>query len=78
MLLVTPPRITGNWNWNDIVEAMEETLDMAKKRAVEPSQIEATSFAQVLPAIMVAVTSYWITVATNLSLNNLVSEVNNS
>jgi hypothetical protein len=78
MLLVTPPRITGNWNWNDIVEAMEETLDMAKKRAVEPSQIEATSYAQVLPAIVLAVTSYWITVATNLSFNNFVSEVNTS
>jgi hypothetical protein len=70
MLLVTPPQITGEWNWNDIVEAIEETLEMAKKRAVESTQIEATSYAQFLPSIMMAVTSYGITVATNLSINN--------
>ena len=70
MLLVTPPVIKGNWSWDEIVEALEETFSMAKKRAVEPSQIEKTGYAQFLPATMMAVTLYWITMATNLSMNN--------
>lgn len=70
MLLVTPPHITGKWDWNNIIDAMNETLAMAKKRAVEPAQIEGTSYAQFLPSTMMAVTRYAITVATNLSINN--------
>ncbi len=70
MLLVTPPEITGHWSWLTIIESMEETLEMAKKRAIEPSHIEASNYAQFLPATMMAVTLYWITVATNLSVNN--------
>jgi hypothetical protein len=70
MLLVVPPKITGNWQWGNIVEAMEETLEMAKKRAVAPDDIATTDYAQFLPTTMMAVTLYWITVATNLSLNN--------
>jgi hypothetical protein len=70
MLLVVPPKITGSWQWNDIVESLEETLQMAKKRAVAPDDIATTAYAQLLPTTMMAVTLYWITVATNLSLNN--------
>ncbi len=71
MLLVTPPVVNGKWEWNDIVEAMEEALMMAKKRAVEPSMIDTTKYAQFLPASMMAVTPYWITMAINLALNNI-------
>ncbi len=78
MLLVTPPQITGSWQWNDIIEAMEETLQMAKKRAVEPSQIENTSYAQFLPATMTAVTMHWITAALNLSVNNNIYKIINN
>jgi hypothetical protein len=70
MLLVVPPKITGSWQWNDIVESMEETLQMAKKRAIAPDNIETTAYAQFLPATMMAVTLHWITVATNLAINN--------
>jgi hypothetical protein len=70
MLLVTPPSLKGSWSWIDIIEAMEETLEMAKKRAVEPVQIETTAYAQFLPTTMMAVTRHWITAATNLSANN--------
>ena len=70
ILLVVPPKITGNWQWDNIVVSMEETLEMAKKRAIEPANIETTAYAQFLPATMMAVTLYWITVATNLSINN--------
>ena len=70
MLLVTPPEFTGSWKWEDIIDSMEETLQMVKKRAVEPSMIEKTHYAQFLPTTMMAVTLHWITVATNLAVNN--------
>jgi hypothetical protein len=70
MLLVVPSQITGNWQWSDIVESLEETLEMAKKRAVEPSQVDTTGYAQFLPSTMMAVTLHAITVATNLAVNN--------
>lgn len=79
MLLVVPPQITGQWQWEDITDALEETLAMAKKRAVEPSQVEATSYAQFLPTTMMAVTLHWITVATNLAVNNdIYKEINSN
>lgn len=70
MLLMVPPQFTGKWKWEYIVESLEETMDMAKKRAIEPSQIETTGYAQFLPTTMMAVTLHWITVATNLAMNN--------
>jgi hypothetical protein len=78
MLLVTPPQITSSWQWSDIIESMEETLEMAKKRAVEPVQIEDTSYAQFLPTTMMAVTMHWITAATNLSINNNIYKIINN
>jgi hypothetical protein len=70
MLLVTPPDFSGNWQWDNLVAALEETLEMAKKRAVEPAMLEKTKYAQFLPTTMMAVTLHWITVSTNLALNN--------
>lgn len=74
MLLAVPPVFTGKWHWNDLVDTLHETLDMAKKRAIEPKQIDKSAYAQFLPATMMAVTLYWITVATNLASNNMVYE----
>jgi hypothetical protein len=73
-LLVTPPRATGNWQWSDITAALKETLDMAKKRAVEPSQLDDTAYARFLPATVMATTLYQISISGNLSLNNKVHD----
>ena len=70
MLLLVPPEIKGHWQWMDVVGALDETLEMAKKRAIEPSKLEGSNFAQFLPTTMMAVTMNWITVASNLSMNN--------
>ena len=74
MLVAVPPKLTGKWHWNDLVDTIHETMDMAKKRAVEPAQIEATAYAQFLPTTMMAVTLYLITLSTNLAINNAVYE----
>jgi hypothetical protein len=70
MLLVTPPDFKGNWQWQDLVDALRETLDMAKQRAVEPQQIDATSYACFLPAILMAATLFPITIGMNLAVSN--------
>jgi hypothetical protein len=70
MLLVTPPEFTGSWQWQDLVDALNETLDMAKKRAVEPKQIDATPYARILPATIMAATLYQISISANLAVNN--------
>ena len=74
MLVAVPPKLTGKWHWNDLIDTIHETIDMAKKRAVEPAQIETTAYAQFLPTTMMAVTLYLITLSTNLAINNAVYE----
>jgi hypothetical protein len=69
LLLAVTPEVTGHWQWDDLVATLHETLDMAKKRAVEPQHLDDTVLAQFLPAVMIPVTRYLITVATNLAVN---------
>lgn len=73
-LLVTPPNFDGAWQWQDLVDALNETLEMARKRAVEPSHVDATSYARFLPATVMAATLYQISISANLALNNKVYE----
>lgn len=70
MLLALPPVLRGNWVWDDLVAMLNQTLDDAKKRGVEPGQIDASNYAQLLPATLMAVTLYQITIGTNLAINN--------
>lgn len=70
MILVTPPHINGRWEWADLVDAIRETIELAKRRAVEPDDIDGTSYARFLPATVSAVTAQPITIALNLALNN--------
>lgn len=70
MILAVPPVLRGRWNWDDLVATLDETLDAAKARAVEPAQVDTTKYAQMLPGTLMAVTLYQITIATNLALNN--------
>jgi hypothetical protein len=70
MLLVVPPVLTGAWHWQDIVDAVNETLDLAKQRAVEPSQIDATAFARLLPSLLFATARTEITLVADLAMNN--------
>lgn len=42
LLLVVTPDETGSWAWDDIVGTLNDTLRRAKRRAVEPAQLEQT------------------------------------
>jgi len=75
LLLVTTPQFTGNWQWQDLVDALHETLDEAKLRAVEPEQIDKTGLAVFLPATVSTVTKVPISIMMNYALNNQIIAV---
>ncbi|CAH1693789.1 conserved hypothetical protein [Hyphomicrobiales bacterium] len=70
MLLVTPTDFRGAWQWDDLVDALNETLDLAKLRAIEPAHIDATPYAPFLPTTVMAAQARQLTIAANLVLNN--------
>lgn len=70
LLLAVTPEITGSWEYEDLVDTLHETLDMAKKRAVEPDQLDKTFYAQVLPAIMGNVSFQEATLSVDFGTNN--------
>lgn len=65
LLLAVSPRLEGAWRWEDLLAVLGETLDLARVRAVEPEQIDKSSYAQLLPATMAAVTRHLLTIALN-------------
>lgn len=70
LLLVTPATAAGSWVWEDLLGALNETLDLAKKRAVEPVQLDFTPYSCFLPATVMAVTYYGISITTSLAAAN--------
>jgi hypothetical protein len=74
MLLVTPPEPPapgGTWDVDDLVAAIHETFDLARLRAVEPSHLDDTPYAHLLPATVMSATRQQITISTDLALSNL-------
>jgi len=67
ILLAVTPELTGSWKWQDLLDTLHETLDMAKKRAVEPDKLSDTEYAQLIPAIITAVTKHFTTFSVDLT-----------
>jgi hypothetical protein len=72
ILLALSPTFSGGWGWNDLVDAIRETMDEAKLRAVEPGQLDETAYAPFLPAAIMASTRHPITIMLDLAMNNRV------
>ncbi len=72
LLLVTPSRFTGQWRWEDLVDTLRETLDMARKRAVEPDHVDGTVYSRFLPPIVSLASPLPLTPALNLAANHQV------
>lgn len=70
ILLVTPAGTSAEWQWLDLVGALNETLDLAKKRALEPAHLDPTPYASFLPATVMAATLYGISITTSLAAAN--------
>ena len=76
ILLVTPTQFTGAWKWEDLVNTLHDTLDMARTRAVEPQQLDQTELSVFLPATIMATTWQPITIAADLArVNNYLAKV---
>ncbi|TWV93601.1 hypothetical protein FEF09_26920 [Chitinophaga pinensis] len=75
LLLVTPSRHTGNWDWNDLVDSLTHTLESAKLRAIGPEQFKDTHLPRCcllssLWRVCILTPLYWTTnYITPLSLN---------
>jgi hypothetical protein len=78
LLLAVSPERRGTWTWNDLVDTVHETLELAKLRAVEPTHIDAavldqlyeTAYARFLPATIAAVTLHPISISANYASVN--------
>ena len=70
ILLAVSPESTGTWKWNNLVDTLHETLEMAKLRAVEPTHIDKTSYTRFLPATVAAVTVYPVSIMMDYAINN--------
>jgi hypothetical protein len=70
MLLMVPPQPTPEWRWEDVVDTLHETLDLARSRAIEPEQVDNTPFATFLPATVSSASVRGISIAINLAVNN--------
>jgi hypothetical protein len=69
LLLAVTPEIKGNWTWQDLMDILNDTLDRAKTRAVEPDQIDNSAYAQFLPALLTAFSSSPVTISTYWAQN---------
>jgi hypothetical protein len=70
ILLATPTQFTGAWNWQDLVDTLHETLDLARTRAVEPKHLDKKALSVFLPATILATTWQPITIAADLAVVN--------
>ncbi len=70
ILVVTPASDTPTWQWDDLVGALNETLDLARMRAVEPAQVDETAYSMFSPATVMATSMHPISIVTSLALGN--------
>ena len=69
-LLVTPPPGAGKWAWTDVLASVVETFELARLRAVEPSQVDTKPYAQFLPATSSPAMPYGVSIAANFARVN--------
>jgi hypothetical protein len=70
MLLVTPADGGTAWSWDDLRQAIPDTMRLAKQRAVEPVHLEASAAVRFLPATVSAITERGISIGLALDRNN--------
>jgi hypothetical protein len=74
LLLVAPAAVTGKWQWEDVTGALDDTLGLARKRAVEPVHVDASAYARFLPATVMATTTHGVSIGLALAVNNNVAQ----
>jgi hypothetical protein len=56
LLLATPPRADGRWQWEELMGTVIDTFDRARLRAIEPDDIHTAELFQVLPMTLLPFT----------------------
>ena len=70
LLLCVTPDITGSWNWDDLMNIINDTFDRAKRRAVEPTHLENRyEWVTLLPALVSEFTTTGTNITLDLALN---------
>jgi hypothetical protein len=68
-LLAVPAVLGEAWSWDDLVGAVNDTLDSAKFRAIEPVHLDTTPYDALVPATHSAWTYPEISISNNLLRN---------
>jgi hypothetical protein len=68
-LLALPAGREVSWMWDDLLSAVNNSLDSAKLRAIEPVHLEETAYSWFLPATMSPYTYPEISISNNLLRN---------
>lgn len=55
LILGLTPQIRGKWKWSELIEMLEETFDLAKKRGIDYEEIAPTAIGQ-LPGLIIPFT----------------------
>ncbi len=70
LLLVTPASVGRTWVWEDLRDAVPDTMRLARQRAVEPVHLDTGAAARFLPATITAVTMRGISIGLAFALGN--------
>jgi hypothetical protein len=72
LLLAVTPQETGHWAWDDLVSILNDTLQRAKRRAVEPlmlDKVDRRELGVLLPAIVADFSQYDLNISLDYRLN---------
>ncbi len=72
LLLAVTPEITGSWSWDELVGTLNDTLQRAKRRAIEPMILDKSARQEIntmLPAVIGEFNQYDLNVSLDYSLN---------
>jgi hypothetical protein len=70
LLLVTPASGGTAWAWDDLRQAIPDTMRLARHRAVEPVHLEQGAGARFLPATVSAITMRGVSMSLLYAINN--------
>jgi len=70
LLLVTPATGGKVWTWEDLRQAVPDTLRLARQRAVEPVHLDQGAVTRFLPATISAITTRGVSISLLYALNN--------
>ncbi len=72
LLLAVTPEITGSWSWDELVGTLNDTLQRAKRRAIEPMILDKSARQEIntlLPAVIGEFNQFDLNVSLDYSLN---------